>query len=393
MNVSDSDIVRSIMLENGYDEAETANDAGVVMLNTCAIREKAEGKVISRLEALKHARRQTKTHKADTVAVLGCMASRLKERLLEQGGDLAHVVAGPDSYRDLPGLLETVRSGESQSAMSVALSLNETYADITPARQASMGKRSAFVSIMRGCNNMCSFCVVPLTRGRERCRTIDSIVHEVEQLRDGGFREVVLLGQNVNSYFEGMGKPKSQRLAAPGGGSDHHQQEYKAATGFKNMYRLRDGHGARFADLLRAVAQVDPELRIRFTSPHPKDFPDEVLYTIREFPNIARGIHMPMQSGSDAVLRSMRRGCTRDAFYDLTERMREIVPDCELSTDIISGFCGETEDDHQDTLDMIRRCNFEAAFMFAYSMRERLMHGTSSRMMLTRRQRCTDCER
>ena len=253
MNVSDSDIVRSIMLENGYDEAETANDAGVVMLNTCAIREKAEGKVISRLEALKHARRQTKTHKADTVAVLGCMASRLKERLLEQGGDLAHVVAGPDSYRDLPGLLETVRSGESQSAMSVALSLNETYADITPARQASMGKRSAFVSIMRGCNNMCSFCVVPLTRGRERCRTIDSIVHEVEQLRDGGFREVVLLGQNVNSYFEGMGKPKSQRLAAPGGGSDHHQQEYKAATGFKNMYRLRDGHGARFADLLRAV--------------------------------------------------------------------------------------------------------------------------------------------
>jgi MiaB/RimO family radical SAM methylthiotransferase len=246
----------------------------------------------------------------------------------------------------------------------VQLSLEETYADITPVRRGQSGKMqddiSAYISIMRGCNNMCSYCVVPFTRGRERSRDIDSIVREAEQLFQEGYREITLLGQNVNSYHD----------ASSLGMIGEDDTSYQSAKGFDNLYKRRGGEGPRFAELLARVASVDPLLRVRFTSPHPKDFPDEVLQVVADRPNVCSSLHLPVQSGSTAVLRRMRRGYSKDAFLELAHHTRSVIPGVALSTDVIAGFCGETEEDHRHTLDVLEEVRFEQAFMFAYSRRE-----------------------
>ena len=393
MNVSDSEVVRAVLLGAGYEEKVLQNrgdaggddDADVILLNTCAIRDKAEQRIWNRLRALR--RGGSKSRSRATIGVLGCMAERLKTKLLEGEERSADLVMGPDAYRDLPRLLDAVMPSHLAGArvertqeegdpvlaadnINVQLSVDETYADIAPVRDAHSSV-SAFTTIMRGCNNMCSFCIVPHVRGRERSRAAPTIIDEVRRLSEGGYKEVVLLGQNVNSYFDGkrLGR-KAVREAVEKG----KLQRYTAAAGFSNTFNLRDGiagDGARFANLLAGVAQVDPEMRVRFTSPHPKDFPDEVLDVIAENPNICRGIHMPAQSGSNNMLKVMRRGHDRDAYLALIERFRARVPGVEFSSDFISGFCGETEEDHKDTLDLMRRAEFEQAFMFAYSMRAR----------------------
>jgi MiaB/RimO family radical SAM methylthiotransferase len=285
------------------------------------------------------------------VGVLGCMAERLKHKLLESDR-MCDLVVGPDAYRDLPNLLTKVESGE--QAINVILSQDETYADIAPVRPAN-NQVSAYVSIMRGCNNMCSYCIVPFTRGRERSRDLPSIVREVRQLSEEGYKEIVLLGQNVNSYND---------LTTPS------EKEAQLASGFRNIVSVPKG-GARFDELLEAVSDVDPEMRIRFTSPHPKDFPDRVLELIRDRPNICRSLHMPAQSGSSQVLDSMRRGYTREAYLELVHRAKEIIPGVTLSSDFISGFCGETEEDHLQTLSLLKEVQYDMAFMFAYSLREK----------------------
>ncbi|CAN0037982.1 unnamed protein product, partial [Ectocarpus sp. 12 AP-2014] len=310
MNVSDTEVVRAILLKAGFSEADTLEEAGVVLANTCAIRERAEGKVWDRLKFFSSIRRRRKlaaTHAAKArqpvpgglsdlkIGVLGCMAERLKESLLERGG--VDLVTGPDAYRDLPRLLELVGtsgSGESTGAVNVQLSQDETYADIAPVRLVNNTSEavSAFISIMRGCNNMCTYCIVPFTRGRERSRPLGSIVDEAMRLRDDGVREVTLLGQNVNSYHD-----RSEASTSLYKGTD-----YTTTAGFGNTFRSRGGAGAYFAELLAEVASAVPEVRVRFTSPHPKDFPDEVLEAIATFPNICRQLHLPAQSGSTAVL-------------------------------------------------------------------------------------------
>jgi MiaB/RimO family radical SAM methylthiotransferase len=284
------------------------------------------------------------------VAVLGCMAERLKHKLLEEE-NLVDIVAGPDSYRTLPKLLHAVRVEGASNAIDVQLSLEETYADIKPVRAKGI---SAYISIMRGCNNMCSFCVVPFTRGRERSRAVESIMKEVQDLETQGVREITLLGQNVNSYLD-----DTYDLYTP----------HTNSPGFSELYKLRDKSGARFADLLSMVAEAAPNTRIRFTSPHPKDFPDRVLEVIKEYPNICKQIHLPLQSGSSNVLQRMRRGYTHEAFIELADRIRRTIPGVALSTDVIAGFCGETEEDHEQTLRALEKVQFEQAFMFAYSMR------------------------
>ncbi|RLN78963.1 hypothetical protein BBJ28_00011789 [Nothophytophthora sp. Chile5] len=265
---------------------------------------------------------------------------------------------GPDAYRDIPNLLRVVH-GSGEAAVNVQLSLDETYADIAPVR-ADPHSPSAFVSIMRGCNNMCSYCIVPFTRGRERSRVMSSIVDEVRTLRDQGVKEVVLLGQNVNSYHD----KKSE-------GAAEHGRGYVSSAGFSNMFRSRDALGFRFADLLDQVSQVDPEMRLRFTSPHPKDFPDDVLDLVNERPNICKQIHMPAQSGSSSLLARMRRGYSRDAYLALVANMRTRIPGVAISSDFIAGFCGETEEEHADTLSLMRQVCYDQAFMFAYSVRAR----------------------
>ncbi|TYZ57386.1 hypothetical protein PybrP1_008342 [[Pythium] brassicae (nom. inval.)] len=363
MNSADSEIVRAILLEHRYAAAATPEEADIVLLNTCAVRENAESKIWNRLEHL----RQVKTKllrtgskrapkQLPTVGVLGCMAERLKTQLLESD-KMVDLVVGPDAYRDIPNLLRIVRGGS--SAVNVQLSLDETYADIAPVR-SDPASPSAFVSIMRGCNNMCSYCIVPFTRGRERSRVLPSIVDEVRALRDQGVKEVVLLGQNVNSYHD----KKSEGAGERGRG-------YVAAEGFSNMFRARDAPGFRFVDLLDAVSRVDPEVRVRFTSPHPKDFPDAVFDLMRERANLCRSIHMPAQSGSSSMLARMRRGYSRDAYVALVDNMRARLPGVAISSDFIAGFCGETEEEHADTLALMRRVCYDQAFMFAYSVRAR----------------------
>jgi len=287
------------------------------------------------------------------------MAERLKTRLVEET-KVVDVVCGPDAYRDLPRMLAATPSGH--AGVNVLLSLDETYADVMPVRLDSTGI-SAFVSIMRGCDNMCTYCIVPFTRGRERSRPIQSIVDEVKYLRDQGVKEVMLLGQNVNSYRD--------LSDGEGGGV----AEGKAATklsndGFRTVYKSKLG-GRRFADLLARVSDVDPEMRVRFTSPHPKDFPGELLDLINERPNVCNYIHLPAQSGSDQVLRDMRRGYTREAYLRLVDDIKTRIPDVSLSSDFISGFCGETEEDHEETLDLIRQVKYAFCFAFPYSMREK----------------------
>ncbi|CAN2391654.1 N6-isopentenyladenosine methylthiotransferase activity [Pristimantis euphronides] len=288
------------------------------------------------------------------IGILGCMAERLKEEILQRE-KLVDILAGPDAYRDLPRLLSVAETG--QQAANVLLSLDETYADVMPV-QTSSNSISSFVSIMRGCNNMCTYCIVPFTRGRERSRPVHSILEEVRILSSQGVKEVTLLGQNVNSYCDTSTIQFPSTDTSP------------LSRGFSTVYKPRQG-GLRFVDLLDQVSRIDPEMRIRFTSPHPKDFPDEVLHLIQERHNICKQIHVPAQSGSNQVLENMRRGYTREAYIDLVQNIRAHIPGVSLSSDFITGFCQETEEDHQQTLSLLRDVSYNTAFLFAYSMRKK----------------------
>ena len=307
MNFADSEIVNAILLDEGMQAVTEAELADIILVNTCSIRENAETKVWNRLKEFRGLKSQKESL---TVGVLGCMAERIKDQIIEEE-QLVDIVVGPDAYRDIPRLIEEVEDG--RKAVNVLLSLEETYADIAPVRTTGNGV-SAFVSIMRGCDNMCSFCVVPFTRGRERSRPIESILTEIQQLSDEGYKEVTLLGQNVNSYKDGLNT---------------------------------------FTTLMDRASRINPEIRFRFSSPHPKDFPDDLLYLIAERPNLCNYIHIPAQAGSDSMLERMRRPYTRDQYLALIQKMKSIIPGCSLSTDIIAGFCGETEEEHQQTLSLM----------------------------------------
>ncbi|KAJ4822995.1 hypothetical protein Tsubulata_000367 [Turnera subulata] len=366
MNVNDMEIVLSIMKDAGYGEiVHDPESAEIIFVNTCAIRDNAEQKVWQRLNYFWFLKRDWKINVASgrsksvrppKVVVLGCMAERLKEKILD-ADKMVDVVCGPDAYRDLPRLLEEVDYG--QKGINTLLSLEETYADISPVR-ISQNSISAFVSVMRGCNNMCSFCIVPFTRGRERSRPVDSIVKEVGELWKQGVKEVTLLGQNVNSYNDASG---IEKVVEPG-------SNWKLSEGFSSMSKVRK-MGLRFSDLLDRLSAEFPEMRFRYTSPHPKDFPDDLLYVMRDRYNICKSIHLPAQSGNSKVLERMRRGYTREAYLDLVQKIRTIIPDVGLSSDFISGFCGETEEEHRDTVSLIRAVGYDMAYMFAYSMREK----------------------
>lgn len=364
MNVNDTEIVLSIMGKAGYTVSGTADEADVVFVNTCSIRDNAEQRVWKRLEELRAANRRLKRHERKVVGILGCMAERLKDTLLESG--LVSVVAGPDAYRDLPHLIDIATGsagGAGQRAINVVLSLDETYADISPVRLDDNGV-SAFVTIMRGCNNMCSYCIVPFTRGRERSRPVQSIEEEVRQLSAQGYREITLLGQNVNSYND------TSTRVEQGLGLREDGLPALSSDGFRTIYKLGQG-GVRFTELVDRISRIDPEMRIRFTSPHPKDFPDDLLALIRDRPNVCKQVHMPAQSGDTELLRLMRRGYSREAYLELAHRIRATIPGVTLSSDFISGFCGETEEMHRNTLSLLDEVQYEHAFLFAYSMRER----------------------
>ena len=329
MNVNDSEIVASVLKNSGYGLTRDEDEADVVLINTCAIRENAEQKVRTRLGMLRADKRER--GRDLTLGVLGCMAERLREKLLEQE-QLVDLVVGPDAYRDLPRLLnEASESG--QPAVNVQLSKEETYADVAPVRYDS-NELSAYVSIMRGCDNMCSFCVVPFTRGRERSRPVSTILDEVQQLVDEGYKEVTVLGQNVNSY---------------------HYDE--------------DGKDVRFAELLDRVSRISPELRVRYSTSHPKDCSDDLLRVHRDRHNVCNYIHLPVQHGNTEVLDRMRRTYTREEYLSLIERARDLCPGVSFSTDIIAGFCGETEAQHEDTLSLMRAVRYDHAYMFKYSER------------------------
>lgn len=340
MNFSDSEIVASILNGAGFGATRNFEEADLVLLNTCSIREKAEQTVRKRLTEF---RKVKETKPGMLVGVLGCMAERLKAKLLEEE-KLVDMVVGPDAYRTLPGLVEEAEGG--QKAVNVLLSRDETYADISPVRLESNGV-SAFISIMRGCNNMCTFCVVPFTRGRERSRDAHSIVAEARDLFERGYKEVTLLGQNVDSYYYNPLQTSPQ-----GGGLD--SDSLKPVT---------------FANLLEMVAQISPELRIRFSTSHPKDITDEVLYTMAKYENICNYIHLPVQSGNTRVLQLMNRTYTREWYMKKVDRIREIIPDCGISSDIIAGFCSETEEEHQDTLSIMDYSKYDYSYMFFYSER------------------------
>ncbi len=326
MNVADSEVVASVLSDAGYAPAGSIGEADIILVNTCSIRENAEQRVWGRLDLF---RAQKKKRPQVIVGVLGCMAERLKEKLLESD-KMVDMVVGPDAYRDLPMLVETAVSGH--AAVNVLLSREETYADISPVRLESNGV-SAFISIMRGCNNMCAYCVVPYVRGAERSRDPETIVQEAREVFEQGYREVTLLGQNVNSY--------SWAGSTPIG----------------------------FAGLLEMVASVDPGLRVRYSTSHPKDLSDDVLEVMAGHDNICRHIHLPVQSGSSSVLKRMNRKYTREWYLDRITSINRILPGCSLSTDIIAGFCGETEEEHQETLSLMREVGFDFAYMFKYSER------------------------
>lgn len=323
MNFSDTEIIASILTELGYGFTQNENEADLALLNTCSIRENAETKVWNRLQHLKALK---KRKPGFMVGVMGCMAERLKKTLLEKE-KVVDLVVGPDAYRDLPNLLAEVEGG--QKAVNVLLSREETYADLAPVRLNTNGV-SAFISIMRGCDNMCSFCVVPFTRGRERSREAESIVREADELYQNGYREVTLLGQNVDSYL------------------------YEQTT---------------FADLLQKVAEIAPDLRVRFSTSHPKDITDRVLETMAFYPNICKFIHLPVQSGSSRILALMNRGYTREWYLEKIKTIRTIMPDCAISTDIITGFCSETPEEHAETISLMQEVQYDSAFMFFYSER------------------------
>ena len=327
MNVADSEVVASVMKMAGYETTDSLDDANAVFLNTCSVRDNAEQKIIHRLEALNALRRKGRKL---IIGVLGCMAERVKEQLLTDYG--ADLVAGPDAYLSLPYLVAQAELG--QKAINIELSTTETYRDIIPQRLCGP-QISGFVSIMRGCNNFCHYCIVPYTRGRERSRDVESILAEVRDLAARGYKEVTLLGQNVNSY-----------------------------QGRQNGTEEVD-----FAALLRLVARAVPEMRIRFSTSHPKDMGDETLRVIAEEPNVCRHIHLPVQSGSNRILKLMNRKYTREWYLERVAAIRHIVPDCGLSTDIFAGYCSETEDDHALSLSLMRECGYDSAFMFKYSER------------------------
>ena len=327
MNVADSEVVVSILSENGYEHTDDIRDAGIILLNTCSIRENAEQRIRGRLKAIGHLK---KKDKGILIGLIGCMAERLKEKVLDEE-HLVDMVVGPDSYRSLPSLIGEAGSGH--KAINVLLSREETYADISPVRMDKNGITS-FVSIMRGCNNMCSYCVVPYVRGAERSRDPESVIREVEELKAKGYREVTLLGQNVDSY------------------------RWNA-----------DGRILTFPGLLEKVALIDPLLRIRFSTSHPKDLSDELLRKMSEHPNICKHIHLPVQSGSSRILKMMNREYTREWYMDRISAIRSIIPGCAISTDIITGFCTETEEDHMETLSLMEWAGYDFAYMFKYSER------------------------
>ena len=320
MNVADSEVVASVMLMAGYESTESLDEADAVFLNTCSVRDNAEQKIYHRLDALDAIKRKRPL----VIGVLGCMAERVKDDLLENHH--ADLVAGPDAYLSLPDLIAQAEMGH--KAINIELSSSETYKDVVPQRLHG-AKIGGFVSIMRGCNNFCHYCIVPYTRGRERSRDLESILREVRDLRDRGFKEVTLLGQNVNSYDGGIG----------------------------------------FPNLLRRVAEEAPEMRVRFTTSHPKDMSDETLHVIAEMPNVCKHIHLPVQSGSDRILKLMNRKYTREWYLGRVEAIRRIIPDCGLSTDIFVGYHSETEEDHQLSLSLMREVGYDSAFMFKYSER------------------------
>ena len=324
MNFSDSQIVGSIMTDNNFEITDIIAEADLIFVNTCSIRDNAEKRVRARLQEFK---RYKKMKPGLIIGVLGCMAERLKSQLLEEE-KMVDVIVGPDAYRDLPRLLSIAETG--QKAINVILSADETYADINPVRLDSKGI-SAFISIMRGCENFCTYCVVPFTRGKERSRDPETILTEAKELFNSGYREVTLLGQNVNSY------------------------------------QSENGNG--FAQLMASVAEIDPRLRVRFATSHPKDLSDELLNTMSAYPNICRSIHLPVQSGSDKILKLMNRKYDRQWYQGRIEAIRTILPGCALSTDIIAGFCSETEEDHKQTLELMEWVGYDYAFMFKYSER------------------------
>jgi tRNA-2-methylthio-N6-dimethylallyladenosine synthase len=347
MNFADSEIVAAVMRNAGFATTAEASEADVIFLNTCAIRDNAEQKVRNRLVHLVGLK---KRRPGLLVGLLGCMAERLKTQLLEQE-QVVDIVAGPDAYRDIPKLVEEAESG--QKAVNVFLSREETYADIAPIRLNSNGV-SAFVSIMRGCDNMCSFCVVPFTRGRERSRDPHSIVAECRQLFADGYKEVTLLGQNVDSY------KWSEELRV--------KSEEFSIDGNSSLFTLNSS--LSFADLLALVAQIHPDLRVRFSTSHPKDITDEVLLTIKQYDNVCNYIHLPAQSGNSRILKLMNRTYDRDWYIQKIDRIRAILgEDCGISHDMISGFCSETEDEHQDSLSLMEYARFDYGYMFAYSER------------------------
>ena len=328
MNVADSEVVASVMQMADYETTENIDEADAVFLNTCSVRDNAEQKIYHRLEALNALRRKHPL----IIGVLGCMAERVKEDLLENHH--CDLVAGPDAYLTLPDLIAQVETGH--KAMNIELSTSETYKDVVPQRIGLGHKIGGYVSIMRGCNNFCHYCIVPYTRGRERSRDVESILREVRDLRDRGFKEVTLLGQNVNSY----------------------------------QFRVQSSEIiVDFPQLLRRVAEEAPEMRVRFTTSHPKDMSDETLQVIAEMPNVCKHIHLPVQSGSDRILKLMNRKYTREWYLDRVAAIRRIIPDCGLSTDIFVGYHSETEEDHQLSLDLMREVGYDSAFMFKYSER------------------------
>lgn len=339
MNVNDSEVILSILQKNGYALTEDMDRADVILANTCSIRDNAEQRIWGRIEQF---RLQKKRNPQVVIGIVGCMAERLKDKLLEK----VDLVAGPDAYRSLPALLRDIRPDSPQ--INVLLSREETYADISPVRLDRNGV-SAYISIMRGCNNVCSYCVVPYTRGAERSRDPHSIVREARELFENGYKEVNLLGQNVDSYLW-----KECREGAAEGVSAGDAEE---------------GEVVNFARLLEMVAAISPELRVRFSTSHPKDISDEVISTIAAHENICRHIHLPVQSGSSRILEKMRRKYDREWYLERVAKIREVMPDCGLSTDVIAGFCSETEQDHKDTLSLFEQVCFDSAFMFQYSER------------------------
>lgn len=341
MNFADSEVVASIMSEIGVETTNDEMEADIIFINTCSIRDNAEQKIRHRLKHLRHNKKQNKNL---TIGILGCMAERLKKQLLEEE-KLVDIVAGPDAYKELPILLREVEDGH--KAINVLLSLEETYAEIQPTRLNSNGV-TAYISITRGCDNMCSFCVVPFTRGRERSRNPESIVAEAQDLVSKGYKEVTLLGQNVDSYLW------------YGGG---------ARKDFDKLTEDEKASSVSFANLLEKVAQVDPALRVRFSTSHPKDIHDEVLFVMKKYDNVAKHIHFPAQSGSTRILEKMNRTYTREWYEMKYNRIKEVLPNCGVSCDIITGFCSETEEDHQATLDLMRTCEFEFSYMYFYSER------------------------